>query len=402
MRVKIGPMPPVLFVALSSVVGVFAQSVTPEPPSKPRYLVVHHVDMSRFQEALPGLSMQGYRVISLSHGRRDWSSGETMILERLPKGITGPNYRIVKTPALAADLERELNMGAYLGFHVVLNGAFLQTESEKSSLFLDVLLSATHSDHEVHRSTIRRKATYVLMQQGSDRWTKCDYLVPRTGFDLEDTKARRAIAEGRRMVGAVYGDSPFLSANMFLVMEHCEAESTTTGTQPPTQANRRPYRVIKTNDDAKAQKQLHKAASQGYRISLSEGGILVLEHAASPAVKREYRIIRTGNILTLEKELNSTKGFCMVAETMSLTEKVQDKSRRIFVVLERKSEGASDCHYRVLTDRDHSFTHLQDDVNAAAEKGYQIKGVTDDEADTAVIMESSEEKAADSGSGDRN
>jgi hypothetical protein len=158
--------------------------------------------------------------------------------------------------------------------------------------------------------------------------------------------------------------------------------------------------VIKTNDDAKAQKQLHKAASQGYRISLSEGGILVLEQAASPSVKREYRIIRTGDILALEKELNSTNGFCMVAETMSLTEKVQDKSRRIFVVLERKSEGASNCHYRVLKDRDHSFTHLQDDVTAAAEKGYQVKGVTDDELDTTVIMESSEEKRANSGSGD--
>jgi hypothetical protein len=207
-RVKIVPGLSALLVGLASVAGAFSQSVTREPSPAPRYLVVRKFDMSQFQEALPGLSTRGYKVIALSHGRRDWSFGETMILEKVPKGFTGPNYRIVKTPTLAADLERELNMGAHLGFHVVPNGAFLQTESEKSSLFLDVLLSAAHSDHQVRRDTIRRKATYVLMQQGADRWTKCDYRVPRTGFALEDTKVRSAIAEGRHMAGAVYGDSP--------------------------------------------------------------------------------------------------------------------------------------------------------------------------------------------------
>jgi hypothetical protein len=72
---------------------------------------------------------------------------------------------------------------------------------------------------------------------------------------------------------------------MFLVMEHCEAEPATTGTRPTTQADLRPYWVIKTNAAAKAQKQLQKAASQGYRVSLSEGGILVLERTAASTVK---------------------------------------------------------------------------------------------------------------------
>jgi hypothetical protein len=92
----------------------------------------------------------------------------------------------------------------------------------------------------------------------------------------------------------------------------------------------------------------------------------------------------------------------MVDDTMSLTEKVQDKSRRIFVVLERKSEGASACHYRVLTDPGHSVTRLQEEVNAAAEKGYRVKGVTDDELDTTVIMESSEGQTINPGRDDRN
>jgi hypothetical protein len=147
------------------------------------------------------------------------------------------------------------------------------------------------------------------------------------------------------------------------------------------------YRTFKTENRARAQKQLDEAAAQGYRILLADGGVLALEHAAQSASPREYRIISEERLSTLEQELNSAKGFRMVPDTMSVIEKGFHANRRISVVLEKTSNGSAGYAYRVLSDHTHTTVDLQDEINAAAEQLYGVKGVTHDYTETAVIME---------------
>jgi len=77
----------------------------------------------------------------------------------------------------------------------------------------------------------------------------------------------------------------------------------------------------------------------------------------------------------------------MVPETMSVIEKGVKAKRRISVVLEKTSNGSAGYVYRVLSDRTHTTVDLQDEINAAAEQLYAVKGVTHDYTETAVIME---------------
>ena len=97
-------------------------------PSKPRYRVVHKLNVWEFMEDLRQIPMEGYKVLTLSHGRRDRSVGQTIILERLPDNSAIPDYMIAKSSGVAGaagGLERELNLSAFNGFRAVPHGAFL-------------------------------------------------------------------------------------------------------------------------------------------------------------------------------------------------------------------------------------------------------------------------------------
>jgi hypothetical protein len=147
------------------------------------------------------------------------------------------------------------------------------------------------------------------------------------------------------------------------------------------------YRTIKTENRARAQKQLDEAAAQGYRILLADGGVLALESISPATGPREYRIICEESISMLEQQLNSAKEFRMVPDTMSVIEKGVHANRRISVVLEKTSHCSVGYAYRVLSDHTHTTVDLQDEINAAAEQLYGVKGVTHDYTETAVIME---------------
>src|SRR5215470_17785840 len=93
-------------------VGALASS------SQPRYRVVHKLNVWEFIEDLRQIPMQGYKVLTLSHGRRDRSVGQTIILERLPDNSAIPDYMIAKSSGVAGaagGLERELNLSAFNG-----------------------------------------------------------------------------------------------------------------------------------------------------------------------------------------------------------------------------------------------------------------------------------------------
>jgi len=330
----------------------------------------------------------GYQLIALSHGRHQWSDGEALILEKLPEGSAEPEYSIASSGGYAGLLEEKLNDNARAGFRVVPRAAFAQNVYHESSVFWDSLFAALlHRDsYYGNRTHTRTKESFVVMERKRilDWPTKCSYLVPRTNFQLEDRKAKRALAEGRRMVGAVYGEG------LFLIMEQCAdafdgAQGTRTqrglGDQVPL------YRTINTENRARAQKQLDEAAAQGYRVLLADGGLLALETTVPPASPREYRIISEESLSTLEQGLNSAKGFRMVPDTMAVIEKGFHAKRRISVVLEKTSNGSAGYAYRVLSDRSHTTVYLQDEINAAAEQLYSVKGVTHDYTETAVIME---------------
>jgi len=375
----------------------FMQVVALATPSKPRYRVVHKLSVWELIEDLRHIPMEGHKVLTLSHGRRDRSVGQTMILERLPENSGIPDYMIAKTSGVAGAagvLERELNLSAFNGFRAVPHGAFLQTEYQKSDPFVDFLFSMARKDHEIHHSTIIFKSAHVLMERGPDRSVKCHYLVPRSNFNLQDKKARRALAEGRRMVGAVAADGMFFGPDLFLIMEHC-ATSFSEAAKAPAQANLTPsdasYLVLNTYNVQKAQKELNKAAGRGYRPLFSDGGLLALNLVTKqPATQQsqcEFRILAEGDASAFEKGLNSSPGLRMVNSTMSVTEKARDHSRRLFVVLEKVPNGVPNVRYRVLIDQNSGISQLQDEVNAAADQGYRVMGVTDDASGTTVIME---------------
>jgi hypothetical protein len=374
----------------------FAQACAPAPASKPPYRIVHKLNVWEVLDDLRQLPMEGYKVLTLSHGRRDRSVGQTIIWERLPDGSPIPDYMIAKSTGVAGaagDLERELNLSAYNGFRAVPHGAFLQTEYQKSDPFVDFLVAMTKKDHQIQHSTEIFKSTHVLMERGSDRSVKCHYLVPRTNFNLEDKKARRALAEGRRMVGAVAAEGIFFGPDLFLIMEHC-ASSFSEAAKAPAQPKLTPsdasYLVLNTYNVKKAQKALDKAAARGYRPLFSEGGLLALilvTKPASPQSQGEFRILAERDASAFEKGLNSSRGLRMVSSTMSVTEKARDNSRRLSVVLEKVPEDATNFRYRVLIDRNPGTSQLQDEVNAAAEQGYRVMGVTDDASGTTVLME---------------
>jgi hypothetical protein len=327
----------------------------------------------------------GYQLIALSHGRQQWHHGEALILEKLPEGSTVPEYSIASSE-YPETLEEKLNENARAGFRVVPRAAFAQNIYHLSSVFWDSLFdSLLHRDSYHAYRTITKESFVVMDRKRIFDWpTKCNYLVPRTNFQLEDRKAKRALGEGRRMVGAVYGEG------LFLIMEQCAnafdgAQDTGTERMPGEQVPS--YRTIKTENRAKAQKQLDEAAAQGYRILLADGGVLALENTAPPAGPREHRIVSEESLSTLEQELNSAKGFRMVPDTMSVIEKGFHANRRISVVLEKTSNGSAGYAYRVLSDRTHTTVDLQDEINVAAEQLYGVKGVTHDHTETAVIME---------------
>ena len=374
----------------------FVQVGAPAASSKPRYRVVHKLNVWEFIEDLRQIPMQGYKVLTLSHGRRDRSVGQTIILERLPDNSAIPDYMIAKSSGVAGaagGLERELNLSAFNGFRAVPHGAFLETEYQKSDPFVDFLFSMARKDHEIHHSTNIFKLAHVLMERGSDRSVRCHYLVPRTNFSLENKKARRAFAEGRRMVGAVAADGMFLGPDLFLIMEHCASSFSEAG-KAPAQPNPIPsdasYLVLNTYDVKRAQKALNKAAKRGYRPLFAEGGLLALILVTKqPATDQspEFRILTERDASAFESGLNSSPGLRMVSSTMSVTEKARDHSRRLFVVLEKVPNGVPDVRYRVLIDQNSGTSHLQDEVNAAADQGYRVMGVTDDASGTTVIME---------------
>ena len=386
MRIRI--LPAILLFASWLNPSVRAQSVTPPAPSNPRYLVLRVDLVHELEERLRLFAAGGYQLLALSHGRHQWSDGEALILEKLPEGSAEPEYSIAGSGGFAAILEEKLNDNARQGFRVVPRGAFAQNIYHQSSAFWDSVFAALlHRDNYYgNRETTRSKESFVVMERKRilDWPTKCSYLVPRTNFQLEDRKAKRALAEGRRMVGAVYGEG------LFLIMEQCANASD--GAQG-TGAERAPgdqvphYRTIKTEDRARAQKQLDEAAAQGYRILLADGGVLALEKTAPPASLREYRIVSEESLSKIEQELNSAKGFRMVPDTMSVIEKGYHANRRISVVLEKTSNGSAGYAYRVLSDHTHTAVDLQDEINAAAEQLYGVKGVTHDYTETAVIME---------------
>jgi len=387
-RVRIRVLSAILLFASCLHPSARAQSVTPPAPPKPRYLVLRVDLVGELERRLRLFATGGYQLIALSHGRHQWSDGEALILEKLPEGSTEPEYLVAGSEGFAGTLEEKLNDNARKGFRVVPSGAFAQNIYYQSSAFWDSVFAALlHRDNYYgNRRTTRSKESFVVMERKRifDWPTKCSYLVPRTNFQLEDPKAKRAQAEGRRMVGAVYGEG------LFLIMEQCAnvfdgAQGAGTerarGDQVPH------YRAIKTEDRARAQKQLDEAAAQGYRILFADGGVLALEKTAPPASPREYRIVGEESLSKLEQELNSAEGFRMVSETMSVIEKGVKAKRRISVVLEKTSNGSARYVYRVLSDRTHTTVDLQDEINAAAEQLYAVKGVTHDYTETAVIME---------------
>jgi len=325
-----------------------------------------------------------------------------MVLEKLPDGsaVTEfPDYMLAKASGIggaAGDLERELNLSAFNGFRAVPHGAFLQTEYKQSDPFLDFLVAMTKKDHQIERSTIIFKSVYVLMQRGSDRSIKCHYLVPRTDFHLENKKAKQALAERRRMVAAVAADGVFFGPDLFLVMERCGG-SFSEAAKAPAEPNPKPlqakYLVLNTYDSAKAQRELDKAVARGYRPLFSEGGllalILVTEKSTSQSTHSDFRIVSERDASSFESALNSSPALRIMGNTMSVTEKVRENSRRLFVVLEKTEEGSPSFHYRVLVDRNSGSSKLQDEVNAASELGYRVMGVTDDASGTTVVMERS-------------
>ena len=363
----------ILFVTYSIQPSVWAQAESPAAPSNPRYALIH------IQGELSPLTEQGYKVIALSHGSLEPGLGETLILEKLPEGTLSPTYQIAVPNQILPDvLEDELNRLGFNGYRVVLNGAFSHSKVEKGWWLLDFLLQPSTG---YERRTYIMNYRHVLMER---TLTKCRYLVPRTNFRLTDKKAKRAFAEGHRLVGATY------DGELFLIMEQCGDTihgTANPGTQQPADDTRMRYRVIKTADGEKAQKQLDQAASQGYRVLLSDWGMLAMEKATPGAGPREYHVVSVPDSPTLEQALNSSKGFCMVANTMSVTQKDKRKSRRIFVVLEKSPDHKTGCQYRALSVRDHNLPSLQDEVNVAAEQGYRVMGVTDDSTATIVIME---------------
>jgi hypothetical protein len=378
-------LPTILLFASCLYSSVRVQSETPPAPPKPRYLVLRVDRVGDLEWKLRLYATGGYQLVALSHGRHQWSHGEALILEKLPEGSEVPEYSIAGSE-YAGTLEEEINDSARAGFRVVARSAFAQNIYHWSSVFWDSLFaSLLHRNNYSGNRTITKESFVVMERKRIFDWpTKCTYLVPRTNFQLEDRKAKRALAEGRRLVGAVYGE------DLFLIMEQCPnafdgAQGTGTEPAPGDPVSR--YRTIKTENRARAQKQLDEAAAKGYRIFLADGGVLALEKTAPPASRREYRIVSEESLSTLEQELNSAKGFRMVPDTMSVIEKGFHAKRRISVVLEKASNGSAGYLYRVLSDRTHTTVDLQDEVNAAAEQHYGVKGVTHDHTETAVIME---------------
>ena len=140
-----------------------------------------------------------------------------------------------------------------------------------------------------------------------------------------------------------------------------------------------PYLVLDTRKTSTMQKELTKAAADGYRVvtgSPTSGAIIVivLKKVAEPPDTYEYLILANTRISTMQKELDdaSARGFRLIPSTVVI------KDRRFggieTIVVMEKSPGSQN-RYQYLIVASRGTSALQELLIPTITEGYSIVGM---------------------------
>ena len=139
------------------------------------------------------------------------------------------------------------------------------------------------------------------------------------------------------------------------------------------------YLLLATTETSTMQQELDEAASQGFRVVVGSPAsgkemALLLERVAQPPDIYTYQLLATTRTSTLEKELNkaASEGFRLLPSTMIAKDRILGPEE-IVVVMEQGPNATKRYSYKLLaTNR---TATLQNELSEAEADGYVVAGM---------------------------
>jgi hypothetical protein len=143
------------------------------------------------------------------------------------------------------------------------------------------------------------------------------------------------------------------------------------------------YRLLATNKTSTMEKEMNRAAAEGFRFEGAMGGetagggnemvVIMSREAAADGPRYDYRLLATNKTSTMQKELSEAgaAGFLYSGQT------IYDSSfggREVVVILERSAAAETAYEYKLLATARTST--MQNELNEAGRAGFVYCGMT--------------------------
>jgi len=319
--------------------------------------------------------MQGYRAafVAPRPGGSLLPAGMTIILERLESGVAAPEYLIVEDGnGFVCD---RLLSSANTGFRYVRNSAFEHRGHDFwGDFFSTMVWGGKHVDHTKYDAI----TGYMLLEKARSPEAPCAYLFQHADSGKGFRTTRTYLAGGFHVVGD-------LNENLFL--ERCSSTASPARGSADEKVSDElieKYRFIATNDAKKRQKELAEAVVKGFHLSHTNGKWIALSAGSSTDAKPNYRVLAAKTEPELERQLNSSRGFRVVPDSLVRKNNFWN-GVEYQIVQEEDPERGPSYRYKVL--REKNGQDLQDRINLAVEKGYKVREMRRDAMGITVILE---------------
>ena len=327
------------------------------------YLLLATQRTSTMQSELNEAAAAGYRVVV---GCRTGGGEYAILLEKVAEPPDLYRYTLLATHRTST-MQKELEATASEGFHV-LPRVIMGGETE----------------------------IVAVLENAPGPPTTSEYLLLATNLTgTLQRELREALEQGYEVVGMVRGDESIgISGEHMVVLKKDTQSSGDSSTQAPEQAMPGPsedYRLLATEKTSTMQKELDKAAAEGYRLlagspTSSSEIMMLVGKTTHPPKTFEYKLLATNRPSTLQKELNNTanKGFRLIPQTAVGKRGTTGGWKvglltggnsaftpdEIVAVMEKGAASANLFQYLVL-DTSRTST-MQKEISQAVKEGYEV------------------------------
>jgi hypothetical protein len=305
----------------------------------------------------------------------------TIIMEKLESGAAVPEYSIVEDKS--DFVGNRLHLSVSNGFRYVRNSVFEHRGHDVwGDFFSTMIWGEKHVDHRKYDTV----TGFMLLEKTGGSEAPCAYRFQHADSGKEFRSTRAHLAKGFYVVGEL---------NDYLFLERCSATASAAEgfvEEKVSDEVIERYRFVATNDAKKRQKQLTEAVAMGFHLSHTNGKWLSLSTESYSEPRTNYKVIAAKTESALEQQLNAASGFRIVPD--SFVRKHDFWSGVEYqVVGEEEPEGGTSYQYKVI--REKSGQDLQDRINVATEKGYEVRQMRRDAMGITVILERPRKSAPD-------